>query len=335
MYSLTKFLLICYFFVGTEIIQAQANGIRDSEEWLAIDGSEKSNNQNPKVISVNSTNYSSPEFGDVFTYNFHNITDIKTGYDYQSNGSTQEVWYDLNNDLLHSIFTNSQDPISPWADRTTKYFFSADLGVTWMELGNVPNDGSRSGFPAISGLSTGAVVLTNHSNTGGGSTRSQIFIDSGPGEFNLTTYDPGVPVPGGPSTIWPGITSTLNDNVVLVSSMNAFPKFAATNTLYLPVGTFSGWSEYRGGNAETYSLSISENGKIGHAFIGGDESDEGDIFYRESVNNGITWSTPLKIFDATPEISDTGYGALRGVSCNFYGENPAVVGYSYGTCNID
>ncbi len=113
MYSLTKFLLICFFLVGTEIIRAQTISLNESKKKLEFDGSEKSNNQNPKVISVNSTNYSSPEIGDVFTYNFHNITDIKTGYDHQSNGSTQEVWYDLNNDLLHSIFTNSQASFPP------------------------------------------------------------------------------------------------------------------------------------------------------------------------------------------------------------------------------
>ncbi len=122
MYSLTKFLLICFFLVGTEIIRAQTISLNESKKKLEFDGSEESNNKNPKVISVNSTNYSSPEIGDVFTYNFHNITDIKTGYDHQSNGSTQEVWYDLNNDLLHSIFTNSQDSISPWAVSFIKRF---------------------------------------------------------------------------------------------------------------------------------------------------------------------------------------------------------------------
>ena len=320
------------FFVAGHYIYPQTNSSYEPKKIITIDGSEESNNPNAAIISVNTIDYLSPVYGNFFTFNIHNITNIQTGYDFQSNGCSQEVWYDINNGLIHSIFTHSNEAVTPWSDRTTKYFFSGDQGVSWIELGNVPTDGARSGFPAISGLSTGAAVLANHSAEGGTPTRAKIFIDNSIGEFNLTTYDPGSVATGNP--IWPRVTVDLNDNVHLISSINA-----TTGTFYdrLVGGVFDGYTEYDGDVAGAYSLAVSYGGKIGHAYLGDDISNEGDVFYRESFNNGISWSIPVKIFDATPEISDTSYGAIRGISCNFYGEEAAVVwqdalqGFSSGT----
>ncbi len=315
--NITKCCVLIVLFTFT-FLQAQSNREVMPIKTVTGDVSEVGS-VNAPVIEVNQNpKFESVEAGGL-TWDVHNITNIQTGYDLQSNASTQMVWYDLNTGLIHSLFTNSQESAT-WSDRTTKYFFSGDQGVNWIELGNVPTDGSRSGFPAITGLSTGAAVLANHSNSGGGGTRTQIFIDNSPGEFNLTTFDPGSVSDGDP--IWPRTTVDLNDNVIFASSVNGQDS-AYVNSL--SAGVFSGYQTYPGDQAEQHGLAVSDGGKVGMAWNADDGPDDGDVFYWESTDNGVTWSVPVKIYNATPEISDTGFGAIRGVTCNFYGEEPAVV----------
>lgn len=258
----------------------------------------------------------------LFTWTVNPITDLASGYDLQSNGSTQEVWYDLTNGYLHAAFCTSQQSAS-WTDRTTTYFFSADEGANWSELGQVPPappTGARSGFPSIIGLSNGAAVITSHHNGGDGITTSKIHIDSGPGEFNFTQYNPGNTPNGQGSAIWGIMAVTNNDNVVLNSSISGGDS-AYTNVLNTTAGTFNGWQIYNGETAETYSLATSNSGKIGHAYTGG-TGDDAKAFYRESTDGGLTWSSPIQIF--APEAGDTTYGTLRGINVTFAGETPVV-----------
>ncbi|MFB3056292.1 MAG: T9SS type A sorting domain-containing protein, partial [Ignavibacteriaceae bacterium] len=80
-----------------------------------------------------------------------------------------------------------------------------------------------------------------------------------------------------------------------------------------------------GETAEQYALAISNSGKIGMAYNGSPVlGDDGDVMYRESTDNGLTWSMPIRIFDR-PDLQDTAMGAIRGVDVNFYGEQPSVV----------
>ena len=133
----------------------------------------------------------------VWTVN--NISELSgrsgSGYDLQSNGSTQQIWYDLNNPgYIHAVFCYSGVDDNAWADRTSLYFGSIDGGANWFELGAVPvNNGStgRSGFPSIIGTSTGSAVISNHNNANGHPTRSTVFIDNTGFEYNFTEFDPG------------------------------------------------------------------------------------------------------------------------------------------------
>jgi hypothetical protein len=264
-------------------------------------------------------------------WDVHNITETKTGYDLQSNASTEQVWLDINNpDFLHAVFTNSQQDAT-WSDRTSLYFGSADGGVTWNELGGVPvNNGTdgRSGFPAIHGLSTGAAVIANHNNSNGSATHTKLFVDSGPFQYNFTEYDAGAASGGGTNEpIWPRLAVNQDDDVVFVSSQNeaaGAPQFVYTNFLDLPAGTFNGYVQFESDEAEQYALAVSDGGKIGLAYNGaGTGDDDQDVFYNESTDGGMTWGTPVKVYDS-PLLQDTALGAIRGVTVNFYGEEPCV-----------
>ncbi|HEY6436488.1 MAG TPA: hypothetical protein VIY47_07855, partial [Ignavibacteriaceae bacterium] len=129
-----------------------------------------------------------------FVWTVNNITDRQSGYDLQSNGSTQQIWYDLSNPgYVHATFTYSAVDDNAWADRTCLYFGTIDGGTTWFELGGVPvNNGStgRSGFPSIIGTADGRAVISDHNNNAPHTTRSTIFIDNSPFEYNFTEYDP-------------------------------------------------------------------------------------------------------------------------------------------------
>ncbi len=268
--------------------------------------------------------YFPPVQNRLFTWTVNPMTTLASGYDLQSNGSTQELWYDLNNPgYLHSAYCTSQQTAG-WTDRTITYFFSADNGANWSELGNVPPPaptGARSGFPSIIGLSNGAAVITSHHNGGDALTTSKIHIDSGPAEFNFTQYNPGNAPNGQGSPIWGRMTRNNDNNVVIASSISGGDS-AYTNVLNTTGGTYSGWNIYNSDQAETYSVATSPSGRIGNAYIGGTGND-GKAFYRYSDDGGLTWSSPLMIYDPGP--GDTVLGTIRGVDLTFAGESPCVV----------
>ena len=49
-----------------------------------------------------------PLYSQNLAWSYNLISDLKTGYDYQSYGSAQQVWLDLNNQgYLHAVFIYS------------------------------------------------------------------------------------------------------------------------------------------------------------------------------------------------------------------------------------
>ena len=259
--------------------------------------------------------------GPLFTWDMHQITTYMTGYDLQSNSSTQQLWYDPVGGSLNAVFTTSQE-LTTWTDRTCTYFYSMDGGVNWTNVGNVPPPapgGARSGFPAIQGLSFSSIVIANHSNLGGGNTRTQIFINSEPGVDDFLAFDPGNAPDG--DAIWPRLTVTNDDNVVFASSVNG-ALFQYTNILNTSTGLFSGYQFYDGNQAETHALAVADDGTVGHAYIG----NLGEAFFRESTDGGETWGTATEIFTPYLVAGDTNYwGTIRGVDLVYHGNVPAVV----------
>jgi hypothetical protein len=254
-------------------------------------------------------------------FEFRKITEIKNGYTLQSNGSPQQFWLDLNNPgYLHAVFINSQFKEPPFADRTCLYFGSIDYGVTWFQLGPVP-DTSRSGFPAIIGNNEGAAVITNHSGYFGSPIRTSLFIDSNPFDYNFGGFDPGSEL----TTNWPRCIMVPDGNIWIASLAGDSLVLSSFNP---DSAMFSKWNIGETSTPEGYTFAVSENGKIGFAFIGGEGENEGDVIYLQTTNGGITWGLPIKVFDC-PAEQGIAVGALRGINLSFYGESPCLV---FETC---
>jgi hypothetical protein len=301
-------------------LNAQENKIYQPKPIIDIRGDETGVQSNAEIIELSGpVNFAPVQVGNLI-FEVHNITNRATGYDLQSNASTQQVWVDLNNpEHLHAHFTNSQQSAG-WTDRNCLYFGSANAGVDWFELGQVPTTG-RAGFSVAYGNSQGSAVLLNHNNFFGGFTRTTVSIDDLPFGYDFTNYDPG---DLGDGPVWPRVIVDQQDNVVFATS-GAPDAILHLNTLNTSTGLFTGWQNVDGAaEVEMYDLSISDNGKIGLAFVGATPND-GDVYYQESTDGGLTWSTAEKIWDAdTPAGSDSVWGHLRGISINYYGEDPCL-----------
>ena len=259
-------------------------------------------------------------------WSINDISNKQTGYDYQSHGSAQQVWLDLNNPgYLHAVFIYSGVADNAWADRTSLYFGSTDAGVSWFEVGAVPvNNGTsgRSGFPSIIGTSAGSAVISNHNNAAPHTTatRSTIFIDGSPYENNFTEYDPGETITG--PALYPKL-AILPDNDVLIA---AFSSDVYLNKL--SGGIFTGWQSFDGGDPETYSLAVSENGsKIGLVCLGESLLGQANwVFYNETTDGGLTWAPPTIVWQAyTDSVTGNIRGGFKGVNLSFNGEDPCVV----------
>jgi hypothetical protein len=258
------------------------------------------------------------------SFDFYKITEIRNGYTLQSNGSPQQLWLDLNNPgFLHAVFINSQYKEPPFADRTCLYFGSVDFGVTWFQIGSVP-DTSRSGFPAIIGNNVGAAIIANQSGYFGSPIRTGLFIDSDPFEYNFSGYDPGSEL----ATNWPRCIMVPDGNIWIASLAG---DSLVINSFNPDSAVFLGWNVDETSTPEGYTFAVSDNGKIGFGYIGGDGENEGDVIYLETTNGGITWALPIKVFDC-PAGQGIAVGALRGINLSFCGDNPCLV---FETCQQD
>ena len=251
---------------------------------------------------------------------FFSSTGVNTVYDLQTNAVPQQIWQDpLTPSNVHATMMYSAVP--GFATRGSAYFFSNDFGATWTFLGDVPNSG-RSGFPAISGYSNGAAVIANHNNTNGTSTRTKLYFDAGPGFGVFSERDPGDAF--GQQAIWPRVVGIGNDKMSFIASING--AILSYNNSYNN-GVFSGYVEYPGDQAESYSLAIAPNGIIGNAYIGNSDGiNDNDVFYRFSTDNGVTWSNPQLIWDWN--ISTDSLGCLRGVSVVFGNNSEPYVAFN-------
>lgn len=302
---------------------AQDASVNQPKPIIEIRGDETPDLSNADIITTGDSPVFEPVQTSEFTFEIHNITEKKTGYDFQSNASTQQVWVDYYNpQSVHTVFTNSQ-VATGWADRSSIYFGSLNAGATWFEFGAVPvNNGTtgKSGFPVIYGLLNGAALISNHNNSFGTMTNTKLYSDASQFEYNFTEFDPGN-ISDGP--VWPRLTVTDDSIVIFASSGSPAPDDdLKLNTLDLKTGTFAGWTGIDAADGESYDFSISPSGKV--VLVGlGRNTDAGDVWLMQTTNNGISWDPAIKVFDRDESL-DTTMGAFNGVQVNFYNEEPCV-----------
>ncbi|MFA5010350.1 MAG: T9SS type A sorting domain-containing protein [Ignavibacteria bacterium] len=257
------------------------------------------------------------------------FTDIgaRTIYDLCSNGSPVNVWQDPSNpDYVHAVFVHSPPGDPSFTVRKSKYYLSTDRGYSWSFLADVPN--VRSGYPSLDGFSDGTALIVNHSADGGGTTRAQAYKDLAPGIGSFTRLD----APGNDGYIWPRVISTksliLTNKFVFIASHEIpyITRYNVNTDINFTPGTWLGWTTIISDQAETYALGRGTDGRIGLVYKNDDESNPSsyaDVWFMESTNDGTSFSTPLKIFDAN--FSTDSLGMLRGISIVYRGNSPSVV----------
>jgi len=328
---LRKLTIFLFLILATSVnfLNADVKPNRKMHPIINITGEEKSNNVLPdnKISSPPKLDIYEPVHSTSLVFVYTN-TGITSKYDLQSNGVPAEIWQDpLTPGNVHAVFMKS-DQDAGWSDRTCVYLLSTDFGATWNNLGNVPGSGLRSGFPALSGLSNGSALIACHTADGGGTVRAQAYADLGAGFGAFERLDPTVVgVSGDP--IWPriiGTSSVSNTNkFVITGSVNTTAEnltYANTGTSLTTPGTFTGWVQYNSSNAETYSFARGDDGRIGNAYLGGTPDIEGDVLYRFSTDNGLTWSTSVTVWDCN--FATDSLGSVRGPTMTYLGNVPFV-----------
>ncbi|HMS35230.1 MAG TPA: T9SS type A sorting domain-containing protein [Ignavibacteria bacterium] len=298
---------------------------QDRREYrqTAVDGSEVGipNTNTRKFVQHVQDNNIQPLSTSSYTVNFTSFN-LASYYDLQSNGTTNEVWQDP----LNPLYVHAAVMVMPvfGSTRYCIYLLSTDRGLTWDSFGNIAE--AQSGFPSIDGLSDGSAIVTMHTTAGGQpAALSQVFVDLGPGFGTFNRFNPGLV--NGNAQIWGRILATSNIanpiKWVLANSFNTSDIASTTTGSSLtPPGTFSPWIDYPSETAEQYSLALAADGRIGNAFISQGDVNQGDVEFRESTDNGLSWSTPIKIYDAN--IAVDSLGAFRGISMIYLGNTPCV-----------
>lgn len=315
----TLLLTFALIFFSVHFLNSQSDKVYKD---VFLDGSEtvskKKNHEPQKFISGNSIKPFNTNSYTVYYTSFN----LASHYDVQSNATPNEIWQDPLNPLYVHAAVMVQP--NPGGTRYVNYLLSTDRGLTWDNFGNVSE--AQSGFPSLDGLSDGAAIITMQTTAGGlPASRSQVFIDLGPGFGTFNRFDPGLV--NGNSQIWGRILAT--DNIlnpvkfILANSSNVTNNSSTTTgSSLIPPGTFSPWINYGSATAEQYCLALADNGIIGNAFISKEAYNQGDVQFRESKDGGLTWSSVSTIFDA--DIQADSLGAFRGISMDYLRNTPCV-----------
>ncbi len=307
------------------------NGKYKSSPTIAVTGDEQ-RNPNSTIYPYNTLDVkNNTQYTTTYSDSVVGITDVYMGesslYDLQSNAVTQQLqqWY---KDTLHAVLMQDLTPGIPSTDRRTIYIVSTDAGATWSSLGEV-GTGISSGYAAIYLTTDGRAVVGNHSSNNGLGAHPTIYHDLAPAIGVFSVCDPG----GTTATtrVWLRFVSTASGKVPFISAYN--PSAAVDTATWVnnltneQNCTFSGYvAKSDMDNAEQYSMERAANGTIGIAYITNDfvPANGGDVHYITSTDDGLTWSAPTTVYDATPNPNDF-LGALRSVDLVYTGNTPNVV----------
>lgn len=228
-----------------------------------------------------------------------------TGYwDFQTNGGSLEYLEvsPANPNHVHAMMmvaTDSGSTSAIGAARRTAYNFSSDGGETWGSTVRILNKGNiRSGYPQMTIQQFGANYLATivnhavHPNPADGENplATTISLQQGLGsEFGdaihvtdqFETMQP----------IWPMVKVSANGNTIVAAGRQA-PNGGMYVTTF-DGAAFANWEplDLTVGGARS-SMAVSPGGKVAISWFGypeGASSDAYTIYFRESVDNGLTW----------------------------------------------
>ncbi len=244
----------------------------------------------------------------------------RTYYDIQSNGSPhliQLATFSPIDYYLSAVFQCSPQSDSLNSSKRVIYCFSWDNGVSWTDYGPQPTQ-YRSGFPVLQLLSDGSALVGMNTNAFTGIDRAQWFADVAPGAATFTRLDPGA---SGPGPLWPnGIpTTSLSNSTKFVFAAGDF----LNRGLSVTSSSFSGYALQPDiSNSFSCAFVRGQNGKIGMAYIMDGTVTPGKVSYRESTDDGISWSSPVLVWN--PLINNN-YGAYYGIDMTYIENTPYVV----------
>ena len=305
--NLKHFLALSFVLLFTLIIKANDDKLyrSDKSSWGEPNGSEIINyipyniTPDPSIFVLRLD----PGFStDSYTIGPEISTSISGFYDYKTNGEANHYIqvHPANPLQLHAIdvIADTSDPTGA-TTRRTQYAISSDGGLTWGELGIVPD--IRSGYPALK-LRNGSAVIANHS-AATGVVNSNLYIDVLPQGGGFTQYNATLPF-----SIWPQIEVLSNGNVGMLSRPQ-HPTGSDFDTVFYQTwdGTSLGPKSvayettppYTGTVGSNARFNIAQNGagRITQVFNGVLEDDtlgNSKAWSRTSTDNGVTWG-PLTI----------------------------------------
>ena len=317
--SLLTILLV--FTIG--ISHAQTNKRFVEKQKMTVSGLEKGD-PNAEVVSYNTKSNLLPSkvFARDLMFNW-NPTNLWSGYDLQSNATPREIWVDTLNPMnVHSIFMWSSE-VGPaaFSDRTIQYLISVDGGVNFLNPGQVPASGNRSGYGSISGYSSdGTALVACHTFDATSSTTRAIAFkddDIGAGTFS-TEWDPGVA--SNETTIWPRVTVIDDNNIAIAASGQVVTTSFYVN-FYNTTNGWKGWQQLSGDQAETYDWAVSEDGStVGLVYVG-NSTNFGNVYYRQTTDFGLTWDS-TQIWQTYTNQDTVDLGCLRSAQLTFIGNTP-------------
>ncbi|MCX6163611.1 MAG: T9SS type A sorting domain-containing protein, partial [Ignavibacteriae bacterium] len=253
-----------------------------------------------------------------------------TIFDIVSNGTPQNIIQDPDNpNRIHAVcmYAPPGDGYQ-FPNRKTKYYYSTNKGTTWTFVADVPS--TRSGFPVICLASNGNELISNHNTNISWVQMTHFYYDASPGQGSFTQLYPSAYM----DYIWPRTVTTnsvtLSNKFVNISAASGRDScFWITGTSLGPSpGGFSPWHSFNTEPAEDYSIAKGSDGRIGILYHNGDAifyANYGDIYFMESTDNGTTFGTPTKIYDANISPTGDSLGHLNGIQLIYRDNIPKAV----------
>lgn len=239
----------------------------------------------------------------VDTYSKGVYTKIYGFWDYQSNGgSVNYIEVNPNNtDNIHVISmtsTDSIDAISVSMSRKVFYNFSSNGGLSWDYPVSVPLN--RSGYPSLllsQKFDLNLIAVIGSHSTISGLQRSSIYIDNNEGEKFFTSYIVPPHQLNIDDAIWPVITQTTNGNIILAASFPPSSSLAGISVIIFNNNTLSWgtWKRFETSAKHAGRIAIASGSNGYAAVIWYSNTDPDSLLFRQTTDNGNTWSQKFSI----------------------------------------